>query len=131
MLCINPQGATVCMYCVLTPRVPLICCVFVACPEYYPNCEIQYKGLPNIHTVRKSFMLLRNLLVTDDQNRYMCVLCVCVCVCVCTCVYMCVYILCICGYVCMCVYILCICVYVYICVHMFVLFVHAEEAFHQ
>lgn len=35
--------------------------------DYYPNCEIRYKGLANIHSVRKSFVGLRALL---SQNRY-------------------------------------------------------------
>lgn len=30
-------------------------------PEYYQNCEIQFVGLPNIHTIRKSFQQLRTL----------------------------------------------------------------------
>ncbi|KAH7960643.1 hypothetical protein HPB49_022002 [Dermacentor silvarum] len=25
------------------------------CPEYYPNCEVQFMSLANIHTIRKSF----------------------------------------------------------------------------
>ena len=34
--------------------------------DYYHNCEIRYKGLANIHSVRKSFASLRTLL---NQNR--------------------------------------------------------------
>ena len=45
--------------------------------DYYVNCEIRYKGLANIHSVRKSFMNLRLLLT---QNR-------CVPVCECECVW--------------------------------------------
>ena len=31
------------------------------CTEYYPNCEIQFMSLANIHTVRKSFYAVRAL----------------------------------------------------------------------
>ncbi|XP_064647718.1 myotubularin-related protein 3-like [Lineus longissimus] len=31
------------------------------CPEYYPNCEIQFMSLANIHAIRKSFMAIRTL----------------------------------------------------------------------
>uniref|UniRef100_T1J5D9 Large ribosomal subunit protein P2 n=1 Tax=Strigamia maritima TaxID=126957 RepID=T1J5D9_STRMM len=31
------------------------------CPEYYPNCEIQFMSLANIHSIRKSFHSLRTL----------------------------------------------------------------------
>ncbi|KAG5900296.1 hypothetical protein JTB14_000822 [Gonioctena quinquepunctata] len=31
------------------------------CPEYYPNCEIQFMNLANIHSIRKSFHALRQL----------------------------------------------------------------------
>ncbi|XP_050521870.1 myotubularin-related protein 3 [Daktulosphaira vitifoliae] len=31
------------------------------CPEYYPGCEIRFMNLANIHAVRKSFHLLRQL----------------------------------------------------------------------
>ncbi|XP_021374659.1 myotubularin-related protein 3-like isoform X1 [Mizuhopecten yessoensis] len=31
------------------------------CPEYYPNCEIQFMNLANIHSIRKSFIALRTL----------------------------------------------------------------------
>ena len=60
--------------------------------DYYPNCEVQYKCLPNIHAVRKSFLQLRAVLMSDDQLKY--VECVCVCVCVCVCMYVCV---CVCA----------------------------------
>lgn len=33
----------------------------VECPEYYPSCEIQFMNLANIHSVRKSFVALRQL----------------------------------------------------------------------
>lgn len=33
----------------------------VECQEYYENCEIQFMNLPNIHTVRNSFISLRVL----------------------------------------------------------------------
>lgn len=29
------------------------------CQEYYPNCEIQYMNLANIHSIRKSFQMVR------------------------------------------------------------------------
>ncbi|XP_064392671.1 myotubularin-related protein 4-like isoform X2 [Halichondria panicea] len=41
------------------------------CTDYYPNCEIFYKGLPNIHTVRKSFQQLRTTLISEDQTNYL------------------------------------------------------------
>lgn len=31
------------------------------CPDYYPNCEIQFMNLANIHSIRKSFIALRTL----------------------------------------------------------------------
>uniref|UniRef100_UPI00358EB7DD myotubularin-related protein 3-like isoform X4 n=1 Tax=Myxine glutinosa TaxID=7769 RepID=UPI00358EB7DD len=31
------------------------------CPEYYPNCEIYFMGMANIHSIRKSFQALRAL----------------------------------------------------------------------
>ncbi|KAK4319925.1 hypothetical protein Pmani_009176 [Petrolisthes manimaculis] len=31
------------------------------CPEYYPQCEIQFMNLANIHTIRKSHQTLRQL----------------------------------------------------------------------
>eukprot|EP00096_Caligus_rogercresseyi_P004038 TRINITY_DN1816_c0_g1_i1.p1 TRINITY_DN1816_c0_g1~~TRINITY_DN1816_c0_g1_i1.p1 ORF type:complete len:765 (-),score=237.99 TRINITY_DN1816_c0_g1_i1:758-3052(-) len=34
----------------------------VECPEYYPNTEIEFMSLANIHYIRKSFQSLRNLL---------------------------------------------------------------------
>ena len=33
----------------------------VECPEYYPNTEIQFMNLANIHSIRKSFQSLRAL----------------------------------------------------------------------
>ena len=43
---------------------------FCAILDYYPNCEVQYKCLPNIHAVRKSFLQLRAMLMSDDQVKY-------------------------------------------------------------
>lgn len=40
-----------------------------AFPDYYPNCDVEFKGLPNIHTVRKSFQQLRATLMAEDQNK--------------------------------------------------------------
>ncbi|XP_018323498.1 myotubularin-related protein 4 isoform X3 [Agrilus planipennis] len=42
------------------------------CPEYYPNCEIQFMNLANIHSIRKSFHALRQLctLTADQPNWY-------------------------------------------------------------
>lgn len=38
-------------------------------PEYYPNCEIQFMSLANIHSIRKSFQSLRALCASpQDQN---------------------------------------------------------------
>uniref|UniRef100_T1E5R9 phosphatidylinositol-3,5-bisphosphate 3-phosphatase n=1 Tax=Crotalus horridus TaxID=35024 RepID=T1E5R9_CROHD len=31
------------------------------CPEYYPNCEVVFMGMANIHSIRKSFQSLRLL----------------------------------------------------------------------
>ncbi|XP_061586463.1 myotubularin-related protein 3 isoform X3 [Cololabis saira] len=31
------------------------------CPEYYPNCEVVFMGMANIHSIRKSFQALRFL----------------------------------------------------------------------
>ena len=30
-------------------------------PQYYPQCDIEFMNLANIHAVRKSFLLLRTL----------------------------------------------------------------------
>ncbi|XP_050442750.1 myotubularin-related protein 3 [Adelges cooleyi] len=42
------------------------------CPEYYPCCEIRFMNLANIHAVRKSFHLLRQLCASspDLPNWY-------------------------------------------------------------
>ncbi|XP_076867856.1 phosphatidylinositol-3,5-bisphosphate 3-phosphatase MTMR3 isoform X2 [Brachyhypopomus gauderio] len=31
------------------------------CPEYYPNCEVMFMGMANIHSIRRSFQCLRAL----------------------------------------------------------------------
>ena len=36
--------------------------------EYYSNCEVQYKGLPNIHDVYRSFSDLRSLLASNIKR---------------------------------------------------------------
>uniref|UniRef100_A0A8C2G6J3 phosphatidylinositol-3,5-bisphosphate 3-phosphatase n=1 Tax=Cyprinus carpio TaxID=7962 RepID=A0A8C2G6J3_CYPCA len=40
------------------------------CPEYYPNCEVMFMGMANIHSIRKSFQSLRTLCaqVPDPVN---------------------------------------------------------------
>ncbi|XP_016401851.1 myotubularin-related protein 3-like [Sinocyclocheilus rhinocerous] len=40
------------------------------CPEYYPNCEVMFMGMANIHSIRKSFQCLRTLCaqVPDPVN---------------------------------------------------------------
>lgn len=38
-------------------RVVYICC----CPEYYPNCEVMFMGMANIHAIRNSFQALRTV----------------------------------------------------------------------
>ncbi|KAI4877414.1 hypothetical protein NFI96_011718 [Prochilodus magdalenae] len=40
------------------------------CPEYYPNCEVMFMGMANIHSIRKSFQCLRALCaqVPDPAN---------------------------------------------------------------
>lgn len=35
------------------------------CPEYYPNCEMQFMNLANIHSIRKSFHALRQLCMSS------------------------------------------------------------------
>ncbi|XP_074030233.1 phosphatidylinositol-3,5-bisphosphate 3-phosphatase MTMR4 isoform X2 [Leptinotarsa decemlineata] len=42
------------------------------CPEYYPNCEIEFMNLANIHSIRKSFHSLRLLCSSsaDQANWY-------------------------------------------------------------
>jgi myotubularin-related protein 3/4 len=37
-------------------------------PEYYPNCDIQYMSLANIHTISKSFQNLRQLCYSSSQD---------------------------------------------------------------
>lgn len=34
---------------------------FFSSAEYYPNCEVVFMGMANIHTIRKSFQSLRFL----------------------------------------------------------------------
>lgn len=42
------------------------------CPEYYPNCEVQFMGLANIHSIRKSFHAARALCSsTADPSSWM------------------------------------------------------------
>ena len=42
----------------------------VECIEYYPNCEVVFMNLPNIHAVRKAFQALRALLsAPTDQAK--------------------------------------------------------------
>jgi len=36
--------------------------------DYYPMCEVQFKGLPNIHTVQKSFVSLRSLVHEGESD---------------------------------------------------------------
>ncbi|XP_074640292.1 phosphatidylinositol-3,5-bisphosphate 3-phosphatase MTMR3-like [Tubulanus polymorphus] len=38
------------------------------CPEYYPNCEIQFMSLANIHTIRKSFQAMRTLCASGPEQ---------------------------------------------------------------
>ncbi|KAJ8964200.1 hypothetical protein NQ314_005069 [Rhamnusium bicolor] len=41
------------------------------CPEYYPNCEIRFMNLANIHSIRKSFHALRQLCAASgDQPNW-------------------------------------------------------------
>lgn len=37
------------------------------CAEYYPNCEIMFMSLANIHTIRKSFLALRSLCAMSPE----------------------------------------------------------------
>ena len=50
----------------LSPSPSLPLCLH---SDYYPNCEVVYKNLPNIHSVRKSFQQLRTVLLSEDQNK--------------------------------------------------------------
>lgn len=40
---------------------PLINAVLLSPVEYYPNCEVVFMGMANIHSIRKSFQSLRFL----------------------------------------------------------------------
>lgn len=42
------------LFCFLNHRFP-------PAPEYYPNCEVVFMGMANIHSIRKSFQSLRFL----------------------------------------------------------------------
>lgn len=37
-------------------------------PQYYPQCEIEFMNLANIHAVRKSFLMLRSLCMSATGN---------------------------------------------------------------
>ena len=36
--------------------------------DYYPNCEILFMSLANIHTIRKSFLALRTICATSPDQ---------------------------------------------------------------
>ncbi|XP_071946377.1 phosphatidylinositol-3,5-bisphosphate 3-phosphatase MTMR3-like isoform X2 [Antedon mediterranea] len=38
------------------------------CSEYYPSCEIQFMGLPNIHSVRKTFHSIRSICSSSEHQ---------------------------------------------------------------
>ena len=40
----------------------------VECPEYYPNAEITFMSLANIHTIRQSHQKLRSLLHSQPET---------------------------------------------------------------
>lgn len=40
---------------------PLINGMLLSPVEYYPNCEVVFMGMANIHSIRKSFQSLRLL----------------------------------------------------------------------
>jgi len=43
-------------------------CFVVVLSDYYPNCEILFMSLANIHTIRKSFLALRTICaMSPDQ----------------------------------------------------------------
>lgn len=45
------------------------------CQEYYPNCEIQFMSLANIHSIRRSFQSVRLLCAMDtEQSNWLSVL---------------------------------------------------------
>lgn len=35
--------------------------IFCLCSEYYPNCEVMFMGMANIHAIRNSFQALRTV----------------------------------------------------------------------
>lgn len=37
-------------------------------PQYYPQCDIEFMNLANIHTIRKSFLALRSLCISYSGN---------------------------------------------------------------
>ncbi|XP_076300036.1 phosphatidylinositol-3,5-bisphosphate 3-phosphatase MTMR4 isoform X2 [Lasioglossum baleicum] len=42
------------------------------CQQYYPNCDIQFMNLPNIHSIRRSFHAMRQLCATEtDQSNWL------------------------------------------------------------
>lgn len=44
---------------------------FPSAPEYYPNCEVVFMGMANIHSIRKSFQSLRFLCTQmPDPAKY-------------------------------------------------------------
>lgn len=47
-----------CCLCLMTfIRVVCVC----LCLEYYPNCEVMFMGMANIHAIRNSFQALRTV----------------------------------------------------------------------
>jgi len=42
--------------------------VTVVFADYYPNCEILFMSLANIHTIRKSFLALRTICATSPDQ---------------------------------------------------------------
>lgn len=43
--------------------------IFMLLTDYYTNCDVHFKNLPNIHSVRKSLQQLRTLLSTEEPTR--------------------------------------------------------------
>lgn len=45
------------------------------CAEYYPNCEVMFMGMANIHSIRRSFQCLRALCAqVPDPAKWVCCL---------------------------------------------------------
>jgi len=48
--------------------LPVLLIVLFCFADYYPNCEILFMSLANIHTIRKSFLALRTICATSPDQ---------------------------------------------------------------